>query len=273
MATPAPSTPPRPARWRLFVPNALTCASLTVGLAAIVIALTRHDFVESAWLVILSTLLDKLDGTAARALRATSDIGVQLDSFADFVTFGMAPAAMLYAAGHHAADAGAATLWAGDAGRLALAALTAGYVVCACLRLAKFNVLTENLPADAPKVFYGMPSTFAGGLLAVLYILAEKYALTAAGDALPILAGLLGLLMVSSWPLPKLARRHQPVLDAVQIFTVVGTYICGVFRIFPEYLAFNVISFAFIGFGWGFVHRRRLLAARLPAAPPSAPSA
>ncbi len=270
MATPTPSTPPRPARWRLFVPNALTCASLTVGLAAIVIALTRHDFVESAWLVILSTLLDKLDGTAARALRATSDIGVQLDSFADFVTFGMAPAAMLYAAGHHAADAGVATLWAGDAGRLALAALTAAYVLCACLRLAKFNVLTENLPPDAPKVFYGMPSTFAGGLLAVLYILADKYAL-AAGDALPILAGLLGLLMVSNWPLPKLARRNQPVLDAIQVLTVVGTYLCSIFRIFPEYLAFNVITFAFVGFGWGFVHRKRLLAARRPAA--AAPSA
>jgi CDP-diacylglycerol--serine O-phosphatidyltransferase len=262
MANPEPTSPQRPARWRFLVPNALTCASLTVGLAAIVIALTRHDFVESAWLVILSTLLDKLDGTAARALRATSDIGVQLDSFADFVTFGMAPAAMLYAAGHHAAAAGAETLWAGDAGRLALAALTASYVLCACLRLAKFNVLTENLPADAPKVFYGMPSTFAGGLLALLYIIGDKYGLTAARDALPIVAGLLGLLMVSNWPLPKLARRHQPFLDGVQILTVIGTYTCGILRIFPEYLAFNVITFAFVGFGWGFINRKRLLAAR-----------
>jgi CDP-diacylglycerol--serine O-phosphatidyltransferase len=259
----APNAPaPRVARWRYIVPNALTCASLTVGLAAIVIALTRQDFTETAWLVILSTMLDKLDGTAARALRATSDIGVQLDSFADFVTFGMAPGAMLYAAGQHARALGGPTLWAGEAGGLLLAGLTAAYVLCACLRLAKFNVLTENLPPDAPKVFYGMPSTFAGGLLAVLYILGDKYDLVAARDALPILAGLLGLLMVSNWPLPKLARRHQPFLDAVQVVTVIGTYTCGIARIFPEYLAFNVVTFAFVGFGWGFIHRKRLLAAR-----------
>jgi CDP-diacylglycerol--serine O-phosphatidyltransferase len=258
----ARSQPPRVARWRYVVPNALTCASLTVGLAAIVIALTRQDFTEAAWLVILSTLLDKLDGTAARALGATSDIGVQLDSFADFVTFGIAPAAMLYAAGEHARAIGQPTLWSGEAGGLALAALTASFVLCACLRLAKFNVLTENLPPDAPKVFYGMPSTFAGGLLAILYLLADKYGLAAARDALPIVAGLLGLLMVSNWPLPKLARRHQPVLDGIQVLTVIGTYVCGIARIFPEYLAFNVITFALVGFGWGFVHRKRLLAAR-----------
>lgn len=257
-----PTIRTRTPRWRYIVPNAITCASLVLGLAAIAVSLVGHDFVEASWLIILSVLLDKLDGTAARALKATSDIGVQLDSFADFVTFGIAPGAMLFAMGsvNHATNP--ASLWAGSIGIVVLSALCAIYILCTCIRLAKFNVLTENLSEDAPKVFYGMPSTFAGGLLAITFILLAKYDAPKLIDALPIVASLLGLLMVSNAPLPKLGSQKNKVVNIIQLTAVGITYILGFARILPEFMAVIVASFAILGFAWGFKHRKSLLAAR-----------
>ncbi len=260
----SPATAPavRTARWRYVVPNAITCASLVLGLAAIAVSLVAHDFVEASWLIILSVLLDKLDGTAARALKATSAIGVQLDSFADFVTFGIAPGAMLFAMGSQGHAAGGDSLWVGQGGLVALGALSATYILATCIRLAKFNVLAESKSPDAPNVFYGMPSTFAGGLVALLYLVLAKYELHALADAMPILAGALGLLMVSNAPLPKLGMTRSKVANALQVVLVITTYIFGIARILPEVMAFNVITFGTAGFVWGFIHRKRLLAAR-----------
>ena len=253
----------RVARWRYVVPNAITCASLTVGLAGCVLAFVSHDFVGAAWLVVLSVLLDKLDGTVARLLKATSAIGVQLDSFADFVVFGVAPGAFLYAAGldQHMQGRGP---WSGQVGGIVLGVLCALYVVAACLRLAKFNVLAAvPSPPGAPKVFYGLPSTFAGGLLALTYILAAKYEVTAVLDYLPVLAFGCGLMMLSNLPLPKLVPRKDKVINVLQAINIVVVYVFGIARLFPEYLWSNVILYALIGFGWGIANREKLLAARL----------
>lgn len=252
----------RVARWRYVVPNAITCASLTVGLIGCVLAFVQQDFAGAAWLVVLSVLLDKLDGTAARLLKATSAIGVQLDSFADFVVFGIAPGAFLYAAGLAQHNAGQGP-WAGEAGGIVLAILCASYVVAACLRLAKFNVLAAVPSAPgAPKVFYGLPSTFAGGLLALCYILADKYALGPVLDYLPVFAFVCGLLMLSNLPLPKLVPRKDKIINILQAINIVVVYVFGILRLFPEYLWSNVILYALIGFGWGIVNRKQLLAAR-----------
>lgn len=243
------------------MPNAITCASLVVGLLASVQALVHQNYLEAAWLVILSVLLDKLDGTAARALKATSAIGVQLDSFADFVTFGVAPGALLYAVGSkmHASGTG---LWGGEAGGILIPALCAGYVVLACLRLAKFNVLAAIQPAGGPKVFYGLPSTFAGGLIAVFFILAHKYELRGVIEALPIMAFGFGLLMLSNLPLPKLVPRKNVAFNVFQIACIVLAYVSGFMRILPEYMLVVVTTYALVGFGWGIIHRKELLAAR-----------
>jgi CDP-diacylglycerol--serine O-phosphatidyltransferase len=258
-----PPIPPRKTpRWRYVVPNAITCASLLVGLVAVGQAFIRGEeggFTNAAWLIVLSVLLDKLDGTAARSLKATSAIGMQLDSFADFVTFGIAPATLLFASGLHKNLAGEPSLWAGETGLWLLGAACATFVLCACIRLAKFNVLQEDLPPDAPKVFYGMPTTFAGGLTAVLFILGDKYGMDAFLEWLPVVAVVLGALMVSNLPLPKLVRRNVLWIDAIQVVSVIGTYICGLFRILPEYLAINIAFFAVAGFGWGIANRKRLL--------------
>jgi len=234
---------------------------LVLGLVGSVFALVAHDPLETAWLVILSVLLDKLDGTAARALKATSAIGVQLDSFADFVTFGIAPGAMIYAIGLRLHDGGAG-LWSGESGAIIAGGLAAAYVVCACLRLAKFNVLASIQPAGGPKVFYGLPSTFGGGLVAIIYIMADKYGWHGVIEVLPILAIVFGLLMLTNFPLPKLVPRKNLPLNIFQIVGIVLAYVTGFARVVPEFMLAVVVFYFVVGFGWGFVHRQELLAAR-----------
>lgn len=258
-SAPAQENERKTPRWRYVVPNAITCASLLVGLVAVGTAFVVGGYTDAAWLVVLSVLLDKLDGTAARLLRATSQIGMQLDSFADFVTFGIAPGTMLFAAGLNANQQGQTALWSGETGLWLLGGACATFVLCATIRLAKFNVLMEDLPPDAPKVFYGMPTTFAGGLLAVGWILADKYQLQWALEVLPLVAVGLGFLMVSNLPLPKLVVRKSIWINAIQLISIVGTYVCGLLRILPEYLAFNIAVYAVVGFAWGLWHRKKLL--------------
>ena len=80
---------------KYVVPNAFTALSMLFGVYAFTLA-AKGELELASWMVLWGVLLDKLDGTAARALNATSEFGVQYDSFADFVIFGIAPAAILY---------------------------------------------------------------------------------------------------------------------------------------------------------------------------------
>ena len=89
------STPITVAHLRYLVPNSFTALSMLFGAYAIALA-SDGQFQLASWLVLWGVLLDKLDGTAARLCHATSEFGVQYDSFADFVVFGLAPAAILF---------------------------------------------------------------------------------------------------------------------------------------------------------------------------------
>jgi len=128
------------------LPNAITLTALCFGLTAIYAAL------EGAWeraviLLIISTILDGLDGRVARMLGATSKIGEQLDSLCDTVNFGVAPALLLY-------------LWALNVFGAAGWAIVLVYVMCTVVRLARFNMLCE-LPGRSPAYFSGLPSPIA----------------------------------------------------------------------------------------------------------------
>jgi CDP-diacylglycerol--serine O-phosphatidyltransferase len=82
---------------RLFtIPNMLTLANLLAGAAAIIFTLQYHAYETAFWLIIAAAIFDFLDGFAARLLKQTSPLGVQLDSLADDVTFGLAPAMVMF---------------------------------------------------------------------------------------------------------------------------------------------------------------------------------
>src|SRR4051812_3422934 len=81
---------------RYLIPNALTACGILMAARSIQVALEGNLRV-AAWWVLCTVLTDKLDGIAARALRASSEFGAQLDSFSDFFSFGIAPSAIVYA--------------------------------------------------------------------------------------------------------------------------------------------------------------------------------
>ena len=82
------------------IPNAFTLGNLSCGVIAIVL-ISDSQFERAAWFILLATVLDFFDGFLARLLKVSGELGKQLDSLSDLVTFGVAPAFMLYVFGIH----------------------------------------------------------------------------------------------------------------------------------------------------------------------------
>jgi len=142
---------------RTLVPNLITLLALCAGLTAIRLAIEeRLEWAVAA--IVFAALLDGIDGRVARMLKGTSRFGAELDSLADFVNFGVAPALMLYFWGLREL---------GDLGWIAglVFAISTG------LRLARFNVMVDdpNKPAWAAKFFTGVPAP-AGAIIVLLPI-------------------------------------------------------------------------------------------------------
>ncbi|MFV8756230.1 CDP-alcohol phosphatidyltransferase family protein [Nannocystaceae bacterium ST9] len=248
-----PSASPAPvAAWRYVVPNAITSASLAAGLLVMVAAIESR-FVDAGWLIVLCVLLDKLDGTFARLLGSTSKFGVQLDSLADLVVFGVAPAVTLfrYADAHIELYAD----WIGF--EWLLQGSLAVFVVCSALRLAKFNVLAED--PKGPQVFLGMPTTLAGGLIGLLLLVGMSHELEGLLVAMPLIALVFGFMMVSNLVLPKIGKRGTKFGFYFQGFNLVLSYVFGFLRIFPEYMLAVAFGYALVGFVWGLIHRSEIL--------------
>jgi CDP-diacylglycerol--serine O-phosphatidyltransferase len=139
---------------RLLVPNLITLLALCAGLTAIRLAFEAKLDLALAGIV-FAALLDGIDGRVARMLKGTSRFGAELDSLADFVNFGVAPALILYFWGLHDFKS---VGW--------IAALV--FAICGGLRLARFNVMADdpNKPAWAGNFFTGVPAP--GGAIIVL---------------------------------------------------------------------------------------------------------
>lgn len=229
-------------RWRFVLPSLITCISITSGLLSISEALVGQ-FESSAWFILLCVLLDKADGTVARLLQATSNFGIELDSLSDFLAFGVAPAIMVLALlvnrqwipGYHY-----------------LVYVSCGlYVVSAALRLAKYNIKTEDHESQH---FFGIPTTFCGALVCTLFLTARKYSLPEELVlALPFLLILLSLMMVSNIPLRKVGLRKYLPIDIFMVVNVFLVYLFGLLRIFPEYLLSLAVIYLVVGTLWATI--------------------
>jgi CDP-diacylglycerol--serine O-phosphatidyltransferase len=181
----------------LFVlPNAMTLAAVFCGFSAIRLMASPEagpsELYRAAMLLIFAMFFDLLDGRVARLTKTQSAFGLQLDSLADVISFGVAPALLMYQWVLH---------------RLGLGGLLAAfsYVACAAIRLARFNVLTTSdsgAPVAPGKYIIGLPSPPASGVLISL-VLANRQlhdGLSAPVYTVPILGItiLVGLLMVST---------------------------------------------------------------------------
>ena len=238
---------------RSLPPNAITASAMACGLVSIYQSLSEHDFPLAAWLVLWSVLLDKLDGSVARALKSSSEFGVQFDSFADCTAFGAAPAALLFAA----APVLAPTVWGpaatvgGSPAVVPLAAICLIYPVFTAVRLAKFNVTTA---AIGPYLFLGLPSTLSGGLLCSAFLAVFELQLETTQPwlfaAMPLLMLLNAALMVSNLPLPKFkVSAHLPV-KLFQFAAAIAVYVLVPLRTgFVAVLAL-LVGYLLVGFAW-----------------------
>lgn len=165
------------------LPSAFTLGNLLAGFAAVFYA-SRLPGAErvfpdisvltlAASLIFIGMIFDALDGRVARITRQTSELGEQLDSMADMVTFGVAPAFLVI----QMANIGAPFFGTERVGMLwdrVVLAVAGAYVACCALRLARFNI-EVNLPEEADHLtFKGLPSPAAAGTVAALILLHES---------------------------------------------------------------------------------------------------
>ena len=184
---------------RVILPNILTLFGVCIGLSSIKFAFDGN-FELAIIAVIIAGIIDGLDGRIARLIKATSKVGKELDSLTDVISFGVAPAFIMY-------------FWSlVEIGRLGwLVSLI--YVVCAALRLARFNVNTGGEPSWKDNFFEGIPSP-AGGILVLtplVYSLSEIQIFEPNYQIIvPSLFILISILLISKIPTYSLKRIAVP---------------------------------------------------------------
>ena len=141
----------------VVIPSAFTLGNLFFGFWSIISAF-NGNFRQAGWFIVYAGILDSLDGRVARRMGTGSRFGAELDSLVDLVSFGVAPALLMY------------FLEFATAGRFGWIVCFL-YVVAAALRLARFNVLAHGKPT--PGWFVGLPSPAAGTTLATYYAFSQ----------------------------------------------------------------------------------------------------
>lgn len=140
-----------------ILPNLFTAASIFVAILAIILAFDSR-FVEASWYILFATLLDGLDGRVARLTNTASKFGVEFDSLADIVAFGVAPSIVLYFYVGH------------EYGRYGIA-ISGLFTILGAIRLARFNISADSDSFS----FIGLPIPSAASIICLWIIAVEKY--------------------------------------------------------------------------------------------------
>ena len=194
---------------RVILPNILTLIGVCIGLSSIKFALdSKYEIAVIA--IIFAALIDGLDGRIARLIKGTSKVGKELDSLTDVISFGVAPAFVMY-------------FWSlnnlGKFGWL----LCLIYVVCVALRLARFNVHSNEEASWKDNFFEGVPSP-AGGILVLMpliYSLSElKFLNINYNFIVPVFFILVSLLLISKVPTYSVKKIVVP--RTMTIFLLFG---------------------------------------------------
>jgi CDP-diacylglycerol--serine O-phosphatidyltransferase len=176
--------------------SVITTLALYCGVASVFFAI-NGDYTRAGYLIILAIVLDMIDGTVARMTKSASDFGRELDSLADVVSFGVAPAVLIYCA--YLVEGRESHQFLAPAGSM----MASVYVICAALRLARYNVFQ----ADRQDLFIGLPSPAAAGNIAAFTLFCQYFELHVAYWVLGPFTLVLALLMVSTVRYPKKTMR------------------------------------------------------------------
>lgn len=251
-----------------MIPNILTLLALCAGMTAMRFAMNGH-FQAAVFSIIAAGIFDGLDGRIARLLKSTSPFGAELDSLSDFVSFGAAPATVLY-------------LWTMSQLHSIGWAIVLFFAVCCALRLARFNTETGvELPPYAQPFFTGAPAPAGAGLVMVPMFLAFQW-----GDFVfrspylnAVTVSATALLMISRVPTVSLKRVRVPA--HLVIPTLLGVGLLAAFFTTVPWPTLTLIGLVYIGSipltVRAYLHRRRDYHARtaqpaepLPTTDPSA---
>jgi CDP-diacylglycerol--serine O-phosphatidyltransferase len=191
----------KPIPFKHIIPNMVTSGNLLCGMFSLMLAFNGR-FVPAAWMVFFAVVFDGLDGKMARILGGGSQFGLEYDSLADLVSFGAAPAMLMYAASLK------------SFGGILGAIVACFFALCVALRLARFNVV------HVPGPFQGLPSP-AGGLFVASFAMAG-FSLDASPVIMAAVLVLAGLLMVSSVPYANLKKLTKITADKKKCYLVLG---------------------------------------------------
>ena len=254
----------RPLPVNSLIPNMLTVVSLCAGLTSIRLSLSG-DWELAVLAIVVAGIMDGLDGRLARLLKGVTRFGAELDSFADFLSFGVAPVILLYQ-------------WtlSGLGGIGWIVVLT--YPVCCALRLARFNTGVEapsGPPAWASGFFVGLPAPAAAGL-AILPLIANfqlGWAVFRAPAVVAPFVVVLSLLMVSRVPTISFKRLRVRREHVLPLLVVVGLGMAALTS-YP-WITLSAVSLSYAAtipvtvFQYSRLARKHSGADRAPAAKPS----
>jgi len=197
-----------------ILPSLLTIGNLLSGFASLYY-LMKLDYSTAAWMIFVAMAFDMLDGKMARFTNSTSQFGVQLDSLADVISFGLVPAflTMKLVINSNLTHLPIRIIWA----------IAAFYLVCATLRLARFNTETTTKEEDH-QFFFGLPTPGAAAVVASLVILHQHIQDNITISALPYIVLLISILMISRLRYTHFLNRFlkaRPLTKLVEIILVV----------------------------------------------------
>tara|TARA_B100001250_G_scaffold287179_1_gene249034 strand:+ start:580 stop:1377 length:798 start_codon:yes stop_codon:yes gene_type:complete len=198
---------------RVILPNILTLIGVCIGLTSIKFAFDGK-FELSIIAVIVASIIDGLDGRIARLIKGTSKVGKELDSLTDVISFGVAPAFIMY-------------FWSlSQIGRLGWL-ISLIYVICVALRLARFNITSEGEPSWKDNFFEGIPSP-AGGVLVLMpliYSYSEiQFFRPNYEIVVPILFIIISILLISKIPTYSFKKIVVPRNTTIFLLFVVILY-------------------------------------------------
>ena len=216
---------------RYLLPNILTLGGVCLGISSIKFSIDGN-YNLAVTLILFAAILDALDGRIARLIKGTSEFGKELDSLTDFVSFGIAPAFVLY-------------FWElSNYGKLGWA-ITLIYSVCCVLRLARFNLTKVDENQEWKKNFFeGIPSP-AGGLLILMPLIYDLTDLNIGFNIkilTPYLTIIIAILLVSK--IPTLALKKISISPKTTVFLLLAigiVFIALLFYTLEALLVFGIV--------------------------------
>lgn len=228
---------------KYILPNLFTASSIFIAVISIIYA-HEGDFTQAAWLIVLASVLDGLDGRVARLTNTTSEFGVEFDSLADSVSFGFAPGILYF-------------LSIGkDYGKIGIF-IAAMFAIFGAIRLARFNITKKEVE---PNVFIGLPIPAAALTVVGWILLKDKVEFGYIEKPLvSLIVFTLGILMVSNIRYPSFKKINLKKKNFLKVMVVV-IFSLGLIYVYPVFLICVIFS-AFSAFGPAralyFIHKKR----------------